>query len=365
MMAETGPADPRAPAAPPHRDAHDTLPRNRLTAAFERRIAAVLDRHIEAGARLVVACSGGPDSTATLVAVTRARSASRVTAACFDHRLRPDVEVETERAVVSDTSEALRVPVVFGAGAAPATGGEAGARAARYQWLAEICRDAEARTCVTGHTMDDQAETVLLRLVRGSGLPGASAMAEVSPWPLPDAAPVHPGGAGALRLVRPLLACARAEVLDYLDALGLEAREDPSNELVTFDRNRIRHRVLPELRRLNPRAARRIAAFAELARADDEALQAWATQVLTAHASQRGSAVYIERAVLRALPEAVASRVVRQAGERVGLRLDLAQTVQVLACLGRRGARTSLADGHARTDEVELVIERDRTSRPP
>src|SRR5690606_16874186 len=209
---------------------------------------------------------------------------ARVTAACFDHRLRPDIEVETERAVVREVSEALRMPVVFGASGGPAAGGEAGAREARYRWLARVCRDTGAQVCVTGHTLDDQAETVLLRLVRGSGLPGASAMATLASWPVPDVEPAAP----PLRVLRPLLGCARQELLEYLDALGLEAREDPSNELVTFDRNRIRHRVLPELRRLNPRAARRIAAFAELARADDEALQAWAAGVLAAHASDDG-----------------------------------------------------------------------------
>jgi tRNA(Ile)-lysidine synthase len=206
--------------------------------------------------------------------------------------------------------------------------------------------------CVTGHTLDDQAETLLLRLARGTGLRGAAAMALDAPFPLgcPEA--------GELRLLRPLLELSRGDVLGYLEALELTPRLDPTNEDVTIDRNRVRHRVIPELAALNPDVATHLARFASLARSDDEALEGWARREFERIGSWGAGTARLDRRQLLELPAAVGSRVVRVAGGAIGIEFGGAQIDAVLGIAARRGARISLAGAEARTIGEELLIAR-------
>jgi tRNA(Ile)-lysidine synthase len=315
----------------------DTLPRNRVTGAFERTVQRALARCAPDAGAVIVGCSGGPDSTAALVAV--ARSGRRVVAAHFDHRMRDPASATADREAVARVASALGVGLVTGQGSGHARS-EDDARIERYRWLAEAAEASGGQTCVTGHTLTDQAETVLLHITRGAGLAGASGMAESGEWPFETA----PGA--RLILARPLLGISRAQVEGYLAALAVEARDDASNGDIAFSRNRIRHRVMPELGALNPRASEAIAGFAERARAAARALDQWAEAFLAEHATHDTSgAVVVERALLRALPDAVASRAIGIASARVGLRLDAAQTVAALRALGRHGARVDLAGG--------------------
>jgi tRNA(Ile)-lysidine synthase len=135
-------------------------PSNRLTAAFERRVRDALEAHVPRSEPVVVACSGGPDSTATLIAVARARGAESgtVTAANFDHGMRSQSETLADRDAVDAIATGLRLTCVAGemtADTVPAS--EAAAREARYRWLAEACREVGAHTSITGHTLDDQS----------------------------------------------------------------------------------------------------------------------------------------------------------------------------------------------------------------
>ncbi len=336
----------------------DALPRNRRTGAFERRVARVLDRLVDGSTSLIVACSGGPDSTAALLATARWASTREValTAACFDHRLRPRNETETDRAFVERV--ASRLGVAFASGTAgrraarSARGPEDAARRARYRWLAQVCRGAGASQCVVGHTLNDQAETILLRLTRGAGLSGARGMAGRADWPVP-------GGRG-LSVVRPLLEIPREDVEGYLAALGLEARLDPSNESLDYDRNVIRQRVLPELRALNPRADDALARFARHAGADDAALEAWAKREAERLVRYDGRGAdrraELDRRGLVALPTAVAARVVRWACAGVGIAPDAVQVESLLQAAQRRGSQVALAGGRAATVGDTLLI---------
>lgn len=330
----------------------DPLRRTRATAAFERRVQRALARVAPPEAPLVVACSGGPDSSAALVAV--ARGGWSVHAASFDHRSRSGDETAADRAAVERLAGCLGVPLLVGAArGARGPASEGRAREARYRWLARACAEAGAALCVTGHTLDDQAETVLLRLARGSGLAGSAGMAELAPWPLPRAR-----GAARLSVARPLLGVTRAEIERYLEALGVEARHDPSNEQLRYGRNRVRRRVLPELERVHHGAARSIARFAGLARRDDEALEALAATKLALIASRERGAVALERRALVALPEALASRVLRQAARELGLEPDAGQLEALLRAARRRGARVDLDGGRGITDGTSLRLER-------
>ena len=343
------------------------LEHNRATDAFERRVARALGDIASAAAPLLVACSGGPDSSAALVAVTRVREAQHggeLVAATFDHGLRPPAETEADRAAVEALAEVLGVRCVAGTAEPPPERSEAAARAARYRWLGGLARALGSEACVTGHTLDDQAETVLLRLTRGTGLAGAAGMASDASWPVslePAPAAQQP------RLLRPLLELRRGEIEDYLEALGLAAaglgpRLDPSNETLAFDRNRVRRRVLPELRRLNPRAAEALAGFAARARRDDAALEEWAEAASGHLVRVEGASARIDRPGLRKLPEAVAVRVLRRTAGQLGLTLDARQLEALLHVAARRGARLTLAGGRAWTEEADLRLERVRTA---
>lgn len=307
----------------------DSYPRNRRTGAFERRVATALARLVAADASLIVACSGGPDSLAALIAVSRARP-GRVTAAWFDHAMRPASEVASEGEAVREASRGLGVALVQGrAGRTPR--GEDAARVARYRWLARAAVGAAAAAVVTGHTRDDQAETVLLRLARGTGARGAAGMAAHSPWPV--AAPRADG----LRLLRPLLDHGRAEVEAYLEALGVVPVRDPSNESREYARNRVRLDVLPRLAEVNAEASAHLAAFAERQREDDAALAGWAERWLAEHARRADGGLALPRAPLAGLPRAVRSRVVASAAQRAGFRLGEAQQDAIERHLERAG----------------------------
>lgn len=331
----------------------DAFPSNRLTSAFERRVRGALEAHVAHEEPVLVACSGGPDSTAAVIAVARSRAGERsVTVANFDHGMRSEAEAAADRAAVEALAARLGVPAICGhASGLGAHTSEAAAREARYRWLAEACRASGTRHCVTGHTLDDQSETVLMRLARGAGLSGAAGMAAAAPWPVDC-------GAGDLQLVRPLLGVRRMEVLAYLDALGVEPQLDTTNELVTFDRNRIRHRVLPELRAINPRVDEALTHFAAVARRDDEALDAWAGKEAAGLVRVEGDQAVVARAALRALPPGVAARVLRRAAAGVGIALDGAQLETLLRIVHRRGSRLSLAGATATVEDDAVLIQR-------
>jgi tRNA(Ile)-lysidine synthase len=163
---------------------------------------------------------------------------------------------------------------------------------------------AGAECIATAHTADDQAETVLLRLLRGTGPDGLGAMAERSAdgW-----------------IARPLLGVSRAEVLRYAAARGLAWREDASNASRAFARNRLRHDWLPELARaFNPRLLRALADLAEAQRRDSEWIGALVEKEALARFEQEGGWLRIEAAGWGDLPDALSRRLARRALERCG-----------------------------------------------
>lgn len=341
-------AIPSSPAAPQYSPDVDEIPRNRLTAAFERRVATQLRAHLVSGDTVLVACSGGPDSSAALVAVARAwhrphgsregGDGGTVIAATFDHRLRPTDEVAQDIAAVQALAQRLGVSAFAGRAPRQPANSEAAAREARYRWLATAARNAGANWCVTGHTLDDQAETVLLRLARGTGVGGAAAMSMADWWP-------QPGRGEQPGILRPLLAVRRNAVERYLAALGVIPRLDPTNLLSAYARNRVRHDVLPALRGVNPRADEAIARFAELARRDDDALNAIATEAARGIVRRETHGVTLDRAMLRALPPAVSSRILAIAAHQAGLNLEHGQVEELLRALARTGRRVALHGG--------------------
>lgn len=201
--------------------------------------------------RLLVATSGGPDSQALLhgLAHLAARFSLTLVAHGVDHGLRPEASSEL------DGAEALarRVGVPFGrtrVDVAPGGNLQARARAARLAALAAAAHAAGADAIALAHTMDDRAETVLLRLLRGAGARGLAAMGR----------DVRVGGA---RLVRPLLDARREQVRAHLARHDVPYADDPSNRDARHTRVRVRHEVLPLLTTLDPRVVEHLAHLAD------------------------------------------------------------------------------------------------------
>jgi tRNA(Ile)-lysidine synthase len=190
------------------------------------------------GTRVLVAVSGGPDSMALLAALA-GRGDVHVTAAHYDHGMRPASERDAD--VVRALADAFGIKTVTGTGNVPAmarssgTSLEATAREMRYRFLDDAAWDANARWVVTAHTRSDQVETVLMRIARGAGARGLAGI---------------PAERGCI--VRPLLNVSRADTIDYCAQRGLRVIHDPSNLDRRFTRNAVRHDSLPELRRVFP-----------------------------------------------------------------------------------------------------------------
>jgi tRNA(Ile)-lysidine synthase len=220
--------------------------------------ARTLFADLKSARALVLAVSGGPDSTALMVLLARWRAAlkngPRLFAVTVDHRLRP--ESAREARTVKQLARRLDIHhrTMRWIGDKPQTGLQEAARAVRYRLLAAAARSAGAGHILTAHTLDDQAETVVLRMARGSGLTGLAAMARVTPLTGPAGAArgsrraeasearaaAQREAAGPLWLVRPLLDLPKARLIATLDAAGIPFCDDPSNVDPRFTRARLR-----------------------------------------------------------------------------------------------------------------------------
>jgi tRNA(Ile)-lysidine synthase len=204
--------------------------------------------HIFEPGPVVVAVSGGADSTALLLLVADLADELGLVlhVAHFDHRTRPK-QSALDADFVAKLANRVGAPIRVGR-ADRAAKSEDDARRARYQFLRRAAREIGATAIATGHTRDDQAETVLLHLTRGTGLTGLAGMR-----PLRDG------------IARPLLAIGREETAAVCRAARTRPRTDPTNRSLRFARNRIRLKVLPELAKINSRVVEAIARFADVA----------------------------------------------------------------------------------------------------
>ncbi len=313
--------------------------------------------------RLAVALSGGADSVA-LVRILAARSAELglvLHAVHLHHGLRgseADGDLEFCRELATelglpfyearvDTANEAQADRKLGK---PAESIEEAARRLRYAWFRQVLVSENLDAIATAHTLDDQAETVLAKFLRGAWTEGLSG--------------IHPkleSPEGAGEIVRPLLAAKQAEIEAYLRELGQDWREDSSNRNLTFTRNRIRHELLPLLEGWNPRLREHMALMATLA-CDEEAwwqaeLARLAPQLLLPGRPVRGggraagsgidSGVAIEVTPLAALAPAMQRRLIRYAASQFGASLDFAATesVRTLALDGRAGQKLVLPHG--------------------
>ncbi len=305
-----------------------------------RRLAA-------AGDTVLAALSAGPDSTALVAALAALRDAGRIgdlVALHVDHGLRAGGDLDARCA--RETCERLGVPFESVRVSVAPGNVQASARRARYAALRAAAARHGAARIATGHTRSDQAETFLMRALRGAGARGLSAI---------------PPRRGAV--IRPLIDVGRDEVLAFLGEQGLRWREDPTNASPRYARNALRLELVPILRRLEPRFERALARAADLLRDDERALARRARELLSADGS-------IAIAVLEEQPRAVRRRAVRWLWRAVspGARaLPASQIDAVLALCGRgRPGRLSLHGRlEARVAYGRLTVERARGGAMP
>jgi tRNA(Ile)-lysidine synthase len=278
----------------------------------DRAITRAAQRHAlwTPGARLVVAVSGGADSLCLLGALLALRgrghrfAPGELIVAHFDHGLRAEESRDDAEFVQRLTSE-LGVVCVTGHPDAPYSTDlrisiEDWARRTRYAFLRRVAAEHEAERVVTGHTRDDQAETILLHWLRGSGLAGLRGMA-----------PLHGD------IARPLLDATHAQTVAYCAALGWQPREDSSNADPRFMRNRIRHELLPLVETYNPGIRELLVRNGELL-ADDEAyLTEQAQKAWTEVVETCADSLCLYRQSLLELPPALRHRLYRNAVHRL------------------------------------------------
>jgi tRNA(Ile)-lysidine synthase len=260
---------------------------------------------------LALAVSGGPDSTALMYLAARWRNAlrtgPRLVAITIDHGLRK--ESKAEAAAVARLARKLAVAhrTLRWTGRKPRTGLQEAARQARYRLLSSAARKAGAAHILTAHTLDDQAETVLIRMSRGSGVSGLGAMQRISAVPREE----------SMSLVRPLLGISKARLIATLRAAGVSFAEDPSNRDPRFTRARLR--VLMEVLAREGLDAASLARLASRIRRADAAIES-AVDLAAAElfVELPASAIVIEARRFAELPAEIALRLLGRAVARVG-----------------------------------------------
>jgi tRNA(Ile)-lysidine synthase len=353
--------------SPPVPGALATTP---FTAKVERRVLDFIRRNdiLNAGEGVVAAVSGGPDSSALLVALFRLRLVLDIelTAAHFNHMLRSAEEAAADLDFVRALASTLDIPFAHEAGDVRAHAKhqsiEDAARRFRYAFLAGRAKDANASVVVTGHTIDDQAETILLHLIRGAGLDGVAGMRPRSTWPFRAVGEPAPGQGPGPDLARPLLSLRREDTEKYCHDLGLIPRKDPTNDLPVATRNRLRRELVPALRRFNPNINEAIARFAVAAARDADYLDDLARHHFARIASLGPRTASMTRADLLIAAPALSARLFRLAFEHVtGAAADLETThiETLLDALHRPPGKLSLPGGvTAETDSHSLVLRR-------
>jgi len=301
-----------------------------LEVAFHRQALALL----LSCPRAVVAVSGGGDSVALLHLLARLSPKRRpeLVVAHLDHGLRRGSSADAR--FVARLAARMDLPCIalradVRAERRKDESLEEAARRVRRAFLVETALATGATRIATGHTLDDQAETILMRLARGAGPTALAAMAAAGPGPF----------------VKPLLGFERKALRAWLAKRRLAFREDPSNADLAFDRNRVRRLVIPVLAEaLNPAAARHLVEAAARLREDAAYLDALARAAFETASARRGSALVIDAGPLAALPRPIAGRLARIALDEAGCdpRRVSAKHVDALLALASATPGTSL-----------------------
>jgi tRNA(Ile)-lysidine synthase len=270
------------------------------------------------GDRVLVAVSGGPDSVCllnVLHTLTRDFGLS-LHVAHLDHMFRAK-ESADEALFVADLARTLGVPATIEQIDVPAfchmrgLSSQAGAREVRYEFLTRVALETKADRIATGHTASDQAETFLMRLLRGAGRSGLSAIPPKRE-----------------NIIRPLINSTREEVLAYLRTNGIAFKTDPSNAKPLYTRNRVRLELMPILKQFNPRIEETLATEAGLLRDEDIAIDGHLESIAQTVFVQEETALTIRQDVFQTQPHAFQLRLLRKALSRMGAGTGSVSSIQ-------------------------------------
>jgi len=349
--------------------------------------------HIRPGDRICVAVSGGADSVALLLALHEANTAKHdalgvgLSAVHIHHGIRSAAESDADLNFVQDLCIQLNVPLHIHHAHVPARAAEnresleEAAREVRYAFFRTLIASGHADSILTAHTLDDQAETVLMKLLRGAWTEGLSAIHPIVSVTAP--------GQRSGNILRPLLSARRAEIESFLRSRNQSWQTDSTNADTTYTRNRVRHELMPQLRTFNPSIDQTLANLAEIAREEEARWQTELTRLLpqlllpgkpvrgggrSVPTSPGTNSISIELERLRTLDPALRRRVLRAAARQLGCRLSFDDTTRLLALAGfaalptvaaRTGASVHLANGlRANRSTRELRLSREPLENP-
>jgi tRNA(Ile)-lysidine synthetase-like protein len=337
-----------------------------IAAGLERKVAAGLRRagYSNTGMTLVVGASGGPDSCALLYALDRLKEAHGLSlhVAHLNHNFRGQ-EAEDDAVFAADIAQELGLPVTVVKEDPHAyqkergiSSFEQGAREMRYAFMARVAKEAGAKAVTVGHTADDLAETVLLHVLRGSGLYGLRGMGEVSDWPWPT-------DSGDLKLFRPLLDVTKDQTAEYCREIGRTYREDSGNYMWRFTRNRLRQDLMPRLAQdYNPQVRNALVRLARTAAEEVDFVEQELDKVWPGLAVVADGEVRLSRNALGDLHPLLQRLALRRgyilvAGDSTRLRESHMVAMEELA-LGSRGGRLLELPGGVilRQDYQHLVL---------
>ena len=297
------------------------------------------------GDRVSVAVSGGADSVALLLILLELRQELGVvlTVAHFNHKIRGE-EAETDQHFVANLAQRFDLEFHSGAGETPAYARqrkislETAARELRHAWFAQLVRGGKTDKIATAHTQDDQAETVLMRILRGTGIRGLAGISAQT----------------QKALIRPLLEITRTEIEEYLRNLGQSWRDDSTNKDLHHARNRIRHELLPILQRdYNPVIREMLCDLAEVARAEE---QYWDKEIdelagrlvrsgkpsRSGRSNNQQNTLALDFSALASLPLALQRRLFRFLAEKLGTTLEFKHVQELLAFAQHKGSGKEL-----------------------
>ena len=336
-----------------------------IAAELERKVAAALRRagYSNTGMTLVVGASGGPDSCALLYALDRLKEAHGLSlcVAHLNHNFRGQ-EAEDDAVFAADVAQELGLPVTVVKEDPHAyqkergiSSFEQGAREMRYAFMARVAKGAGARAVTVGHTADDLAETVLLHVLRGSGLYGLRGMGEVSDWPWPV-------DAGDLKLFRPLLDVTKDQTAEYCHEIGRTYREDSGNYMWRFTRNRVRQDLMPRLAEdYNPQVRSALVRLARTAAEELDFVEQELDKVWPDLADESDGEVRLSRSALRELHPLLQRLALRRgfilvAGDSTRLRESHMVAMEELARDKRGGRSLELPAGVVLRQDYEYLV---------
>jgi tRNA(Ile)-lysidine synthase len=316
-------------------------------------------RLVPPGTVVLIGVSGGADSLALMHVLKHLAGALdfRLHVATLDHQLRGQAGADDAKFVV-EMAKLWNIPATMGQTDVPKLaqeqriGIETTARIARYQFLAQTAREIGASHIAVAHHADDQVETVLMHLIRGSGIQGLSGMA----WSAP--VPNHPD----LTLIRPFLGITRAQIDAYCTENDLKPRQDATNSDTSLLRNRLRVETLPHLQQLNPKVARSLTQLADVAAAEGDYIHHQLIEMIQGHVQTGNERTSISRRLFRELHPALQRRFIYWAAHQLGSTETDHEHILAAVRLGiegKTGAISLLAGGlRLRVDYEILNIER-------